>query len=306
MKQIILIIIITTFCVANEPITPIPQTISYDKQKALLGKKLFFDTILSKDDSISCSSCHDVYSNGADTVSFSVGFNKIKGLINTPTVFNSIFNFKQFWNGRAKNLKDQAKTALYNPIEHNMNKKAIETKLNQNSVYIQLFHKVYENNTISINEVVEVIAEYEKTLITPNSKFDKYLRGEVNLSKNEKDGYKLFKDYGCISCHNGVNIGGNSFQAFGVLESYDKDKREYPDRKSITGYPSDKNVFKVPTLRNISKTAPYLHNGSILKLKDVVAVMGKYNLGIEISKKDIKLIEIFLYTLDAKVPEEIK
>ncbi|WP_457749456.1 cytochrome-c peroxidase [Sulfurimonas sp.] len=153
MKNIIIITLIATFCIANEPITPIPQTLNYNKKKALLGKKLFFDPVLSKNNSISCASCHNIYTNGADNLSFSQGFNGIKDIINTPTVFNSVFNFKQFWNGRAKDLKVQAKNALYNPIEHNMNKKLIETKLNQNSKYKQLFQEVYGTNTISENEV---------------------------------------------------------------------------------------------------------------------------------------------------------
>ena len=287
---------------ANEPISPIPLNTNYNKSKALIGKELFHDTSLSKDHSTSCLSCHNIYRGGADKRVVSLGFEQQKGNIQSPTVFNSKYNFVQFWNGRAKNLLEQADGPLTNPIEHNMDEKLIQDRVNQSKKYKKLFKRTYGVDFITYTLVLDAIVEFEKALITPNAKFDKYLRHEIKLTQNESYGYKLFKHYGCITCHNGINIGSNSFQKFGTFIEYNT-KTPYPDRSDITNSPLDKNVFKVPTLRNINLTAPYFHDGNAHTLSEAINKMAIHNLGFDISKKDIHYIEAFLKCLDGEKPK---
>jgi len=296
-----LLLLVTLSLYANEPILPIPQVVDIDVRKAKLGQELFFDTILSRDNSTSCFSCHNVYKGGADARTFSEGFEGKKGNVQSPTVLNARYNFRQFWNGRAANLTEQADGPINNPVEHNMNKEEVEKRLN-NSAYRQKFHKVFATSKVHYKDVLNAIVEFEKALITPNSKFDQYLRGEYQLSKEEENGYILFKQYGCITCHNGINIGGNSFQKMGTFLEY-KNKLKYPDRNAVTKHDHDKNVFKVPTLRNITKTSPYFHDGSVKELKESLNVMAKYNLGIEFTKKELADLEEFLKTLDGELPQ---
>lgn len=286
---------------AVEPIIPIPKSVYINNEKALLGKNLFMDTILSRDNSTACVSCHNIYEGGADIRVVSQGFEGRKGNIQAPTVFNARYNFKQFWNGRANNLTEQADGPINNPAEHNMNSQEVEKRLNNSNEYKKSFKKVYGVKHITYKLVLDAIVEFENALITPNCKFDKYLRFEVPLSEEEKEGYILFKQYGCITCHNGLNIGGNSFQKMGTFIEY-KNKAKYPDRSDII----DKrfyNVFKVPSLRNISKTAPYFHDGSAKTLEEAVRTMAIHNLGIELKDKEIDKIVKFLKTLTGEKPE---
>ncbi len=294
------LVFLSSILLASEPITPIPKTVYVDMKKAKLGQELFFDTILSRDDSTACFSCHNVYEGGADSRKVSLGFHGKKGNIQSPTVLNARYNFRQFWNGRAANLLEQADGPLNNPAEHNMNKKDIEKKLN-NSPYKKKFKKVYGTSKVKYKDVLDSIVAFEKALITPNAKFDKYLRGEATLSKNERQGYILFKQYGCMSCHNGINLGGNSYQKMGTFLEYKNDK-EYPDRNKVSHHKHDINVYKVPTLRNISKTAPYFHDGSAKTLRESIDTMAKHNLGIYLTQEELQSIETFLYTLDGDTP----
>jgi cytochrome c peroxidase len=284
-----------------EPISPIPLTVDYDKKKALLGKELFSDTLLSKDNSVSCLSCHNIYNGGADEREVSMGFNGELGNIQSPTVLNARYNFKQFWNGRAANLYEQAGGPLHNPVEHNMDEKIIEERLNASSEYKAKFLEVFGVSKITYPLVLEAIVEFENALITPNAKFDKYLRGEIELSLDEKEGYRLFKQYGCITCHNGINIGGNSFQQMGTFIEY-KSSKDYPDRSLITHKKEHKNVFKVPSLRNIALSAPYFHDASSKTLKDAVLNMSHYNLGIKLPEHEVEHIVLFLKTLTGERP----
>ncbi|WP_324171512.1 cytochrome-c peroxidase [Sulfurimonas sp.] len=290
---------------ASEPILPIPIDIKVDLKKAKLGQKLFFDTTLSRDNSTSCFSCHDVFNGGADPDIVSKGFANKKGNVQSPTVLNARYNFKQFWNGRAEDLTQQADGPINNPVEHNMNPRIIEDRLNNSSQYKKIFKLVYGTSVISYKQVLDAIVEFENALTTPNSKFDKFLRGEISLSKNEKDGYILFKKNGCITCHNGINIGGNAFQKMGTFLEYET-KNDYPDRSKITHNPNHKNVFKVPTLRNINKTAPYFHDGSAKTLKEALSVMTKHNLGIKLDDREVKKIISFLKTLDGELPKILR
>ncbi len=289
------------FLFAKEPITPLPKSIKYDKEKAILGKYLFFDPILSKDKSTSCASCHDFNHGGADPRPVSIGVEGKKGKVNAPTVYNSYFNFRQFWNGRAKDLKDQAKCPIHAPNEMAMNEKLVEKRLNSNTFYKTLFKKVYKTDKVEFWMVLDAIAEFEKALITPDSKFDRYLKGEVKLSSLEKKGYLLFKQLGCITCHNGINIGGNSFQKIGAINPYNKEP--IGDRFEITKREFDRYRYKVPSLRNIALTAPYFHDGSVDTLEEAVDKMAYHNLGFTLSEMEKKAIVSFLKTLTGKKPK---
>jgi len=303
LKFILVIMLFFIACSANvtELITPIPQNIKYDKQKALLGKKLFSDPRLSRDNTISCASCHNLSTGGDDNKQFSTGIDGKVGNINSPTVFNTTFNLSQLWSGKAKNLKDQAYLSLFKSSVMDGNKTQIIEKLNQDAKYSAKFKTIF-TDAITIENVIDAIAEFEKALITPNSKFDKYLRGDKNsLNIDEKKGYKLFKSYGCISCHNGVNIGGNLYQKFGIIKQY-KDITNQLGRYNVTANEEDKYHFKVPSLRNIELTAPYLHNRSIKTLASTIEKMIVYQIGQTPNKEDIQKIEAFLNTLTGDKP----
>ncbi len=305
MKALITVLIFTiTAIFAKEPIEPIPKSIKYNKQKAQLGKVLFFDPNLSADRKVSCASCHSPEHGGADPRPVSMGVHGKKGNVNAPTVYNSYFNFRQFWNGRAKDLKEQAKGPLHNPVEMNMNREKIEKYLKNNEYYKEMFKRIYHKEP-NYEDTLDAIVEFEKALITPNSKFDRYLRGETKLSPLEKKGYKLFKTLGCITCHNGINIGGNSFQKMGVVFPYKREKNT-PDRFAITHKKEDELVFKVPTLRNIALTAPYFHDGSAKTLKDAIKMMAYHNLGFKLSKDEIEALVAFLKTLTGEKPKILR
>ncbi|ACM93737.1 cytochrome c551 peroxidase [Nautilia profundicola AmH] len=300
MRVLTLFILFVLFLHAQNLIEPIPEYIKYNKQKAELGKFLFFDTILSKDKTVSCASCHNPAEGWADSRKVSIGVSGKKGRIQSPTVLNAVFNFRQFWNGRAKDLKEQINGPVHNSVEMNVNEKIVEKRLNQNRFYKNLFKKVYHTNKITYDMVVDAIAEFEKTLITPNSKFDLYLKGKIKLTPLEEKGYVLFKKYGCVTCHNGVNVGGNSFQKMGTIFPI---KECIGDRYEISHAKFDKCIYKVPTLRNVELTAPYFHDGSAKTLEKAVEKMAYNNLGFKINKEDAKAIVAFLKTLTGKIPK---
>jgi len=288
------ILVINLF--ADSLILPIEPIKNINEKKAKLGKMLFFDPTLSKDNTISCASCHKMEFGWADNTKTSKGVFQRDGKINSPTILNAVYNFRQFWNGRVETLKEQANGPIHTNYEMDMTSTEIENKLNKNKSYKKMFKDIYHKEKISYDNVIDSIAEYEKTLTTPNSKFDLYLKNQKTLTKEEKNGYELFKRYGCITCHNGKNIGGNSFQKIGIVIKYDDC---FLDRYDVTNKKFDKCVYKVPTLRNISKTAPYFHDGSAKTLKEAIKKMAYHNLGIELEKKEINDIETFLKTLDA-------
>ncbi len=286
------------------PITPIPLKHHENIEKVRLGEALFNDKRLSRDNSIACSSCHDLKLGGTDRQKVSTGINGALGQLNAPTVFNSGFNFRQFWDGRAESLEDQATGPVHNPIEMGSNWPEVIAKLNQDADFIQKFNAVYDDGPTGEN-IVDAIASFERTLITPNSRFDRYLRGEEDaLTQNEKAGYQLFLEYGCSSCHQGVNIGGNMYQKLGILEAYfspvDTTLNLNLGRYNVTGREEDRHVFKVPSLRNIALTGPYLHLGGIETLEEVIKLMAKYQLGRELPEEDILSIKAFLLTLNGE------
>ncbi|KFN39015.1 MAG: cytochrome B6 [Sulfuricurvum sp. MLSB] len=296
------LIVLGSLLMAAEPIVPIPRSVPHDASKASLGEKLFFDPILSKDHSVACVSCHDIFSSGADGKKFSTGIRNLKGRMNAPTVFNSVFNFAQFWNGRAKTLNEQALGPIHNPVEMALPLPEAARRLQAHPYYSKAFAALTGHPAVSPKDIADMIAEYEKTLITPNGKFDRYLRNEAPLSALETQGYLLFKTLGCVACHNGVNVGGNSFQKMGAIVSIPYNPKT-DDRYALTKRPIDKNVFKVPTLRNIAQTAPYFHDGSAATLSEAIARMSYHNLGLTLSPKEIRQLVAFLNTLSGELPQ---
>ncbi len=288
----------------NEPILPIPLESWQDPKRVALGIRLFSDPRLSHDDSISCASCHSLNSGGVDLKSRSVGINGQTGAINAPTVFNSGLNFKQFWDGRAETLEDQIEGPTHAPAEMGSTWKEIMEKLNQSPDYVTSFNEVYVDG-IQTQNIKDAIATFERSLTTPNSRLDRFLRGDGNaLNEEEKEGYRLFKTYGCASCHQGINAGGNMFQKFGVMGDYLADRgnptKADLGRYNVTRNEADRHVFKVPGLRNVALTPPYFHDGSATRLENAVAVMGRYQLGRRLSPTEIERIVKFLKTLSGE------
>jgi len=290
---------------AQEPITPIPENIVYEKAKAELGKKLFFDKELSKDGKLACVSCHDVTNNGADTKSYSKGSDGKELGVNTPTIFNSALNSSFFYDGRVLDRKKQVEISIESPNELDNTVDAITNRLIQSTEYKKMFDAIYPDSVTKDN-LLDAIAEFEKALSTPNSKFDIYLRGDTTvLSSEEKKGYEKFISTGCINCHNGVNVGGNMYQKMGVFIPYTQDKI-LNGRIDVTKRDRDKFVYKVPSLRNIAKTAPYMHDGQVKTLKEAIKSMREHQLGVVTNSKSIEQIEIFLHTLTGQTPAILK
>jgi cytochrome c peroxidase len=272
----------------SEPIQPIPLKMELDARKVELGEKLFHDRQLSHDDSISCASCHDLSRGGVDGLVRPVGINNAVGDINSPTVFNSGFNFRQFWNGRAATLEAQIDGPVHADKEMASNWKEVIGKLSQSPEYVASFTNLYQSK-ITEAGIKDAIATFERSLFTPNATFDRYLRGDHNaLTLEESEGYTLFKEYGCVACHQGVNVGGNMFQKFGVMAR----GLDNPDRAG-----DDEGLMKVPSLRNIALTAPYFHNGSADTLEKAVSTMATQQLGRVLSSNEVDLIVKFLKSL---------
>ncbi|NOQ65552.1 MAG: c-type cytochrome [Methyloprofundus sp.] len=285
----------------NEPISPIPDAIIHSVEQVELGRLLFHDVRLSENDQLSCASCHSLKKGGADGQVVSSGVNGHKGLINSPSIFNSSLNFRQFWDGRADSLLSQVDGPLNNPLEMNISWAGVLAKLQQDTFYVDLFKQAYATG-LSINNIKAAIVSFEESLLTPNSRFDLYLKNKANaISTEELEGYRLFKQYGCISCHQGAAVGGNLYQTFGIMGDYFADRGNITPadlgRYQVTHDEKDKYVFKVPSLRNVALTAPYFHDGSAKNLEAAVEIMMVYQLGRISTKQDIRKIVLFLKTL---------
>jgi cytochrome c peroxidase len=288
-----------------EPIQPIEVVLGLDSRKTDLGRKLFHEPQLSRNSQISCASCHDLHSGGADHKARSIGINGTIGFVNAPTVFNSGFNFKQFWDGRADTLEQQIDGPLQAETEMGSSWPEVVSKLKHSPEYVHAFRAIYRDD-IQSGHIKDAIAVFERSLTTPNSRFDQYLRHVDNaLTKREQQGYQLFKSLGCASCHQGVNVGGNMYQKMGVLAPYfgngAKLTRADRGRFNVTGDPQDMYMFKVPSLRNVALTAPYFHDGSAPALIDAVRIMAKYQLGHRLADCDMELIVEFLKTLTGEL-----
>jgi cytochrome c peroxidase len=289
---------------AQEPITPIQAAAVKDAKLAELGKKLFFDPRLSKSGFISCNSCHNLSMGGSDNLKSSIGHNWQKGPINSPTVLNSSLNVAQFWDGRALTLKDQAAGPIANPGEMASTHDLAVDVLKSIPGYVTEFKAVFgTDSTIDIDRVTRAIAAFEETLVTPNSRFDKWLKGDKKaLTPTELAGYELFKDSGCTACHNGAAAGGNTFQKMGIVEPY-KSTSPAEGRIAVTKEEADRFNFKVPTLRNVELTYPYFHDGEAATLAQAVDVMGRIQLGKKFTDKENMQIVAFLKTLTGDQPD---
>lgn len=305
MKLCFIFICTIVTAIHAEILRPIEANIQYNQNKAKLGKKLFFDPGLSKDGTIACVNCHALPGSGADSKSYSTGIRAQEGDINTPTVLNSSLSFVQMWDGRAKTLQDQVHLPITNPKEMDNSMRNVITYLSSKPEYVKAFKKIYSHG-ISEQSVSDAIAEFEKALITPRSRFDRFLMGETHLlTPLEKKGKDLFSSLGCISCHNGTAVGGYMYQKFGIFNHHRSDKNQL-GRYNVTLREEDRYVFKVPTLRNIALTAPYFHDGSAKTLKDAIMLMGFYQLGIRLQKDQIDALEAFLHTLTGETPRILR
>ena len=286
-----------------EPIRPIAETLEYDAAKAALGRKLYHDTRLSVDNTVSCASCHGLSTAGVDNKQYSEGVGGQFGGVNAPTVYNAVYNFVQFWDGRAATLALQAAGPPLNPVEMGYESfDQIVAKLSKDKAFTREFKKVYPDGWSEAN-ITDAIAQFERTLLTPNSRFDKYLKGDSNaISAEELEGYNLFKKYNCATCHVGANLGGLSYELMGQYADYFAARGteltiEDNGRFKQTAVERDRHRFKVPGLRNVALTAPYFHDGTEPELKEAVCKMGTYQVGIELSDADEDKIVAFLNTL---------
>ncbi|MBT3092015.1 MAG: c-type cytochrome [gamma proteobacterium symbiont of Clathrolucina costata] len=306
LKKLLLFWLVISFASAaglkNEPIGPLTIERNLDPRLVSLGDQLFHDVRLSQDNSISCSSCHVLSTGGTDRKKNSVGVGGNVGGIKAPTVYNTRYNFVQFWDGRALTLEEQAAGPVHNPIEMSSNWEEVISKLRKDPTTVEKFEELFHDGITGENIVV-AIAAFERSLVTVNSRFDRWLKGEEGaLSERELRGYRLFKSYGCISCHQGDNVGGNMFGVMGAKGDYFKDRNggiTEPDlgRYNVTKQDEDKHYFKVPSLRLAAINPPYFHDGSQTTLQGAIRIMGRYQLGRDLPQSDIDDIAAFLHTL---------
>ena len=295
---------------SDEPLHPLPTDLKFDMRKVELGRKLFRDPRFAKDNSVSCVSCHSFQHGGADPRPFSKGAGGVTHVFNTPTVLNSGLNFRQQWTGGAVSLEELVDKVVNSPRVFNSSWAEVIGKLSKDAQLNRDFNAIYPKG-MSAATISDALAVYQRSLVTP-SRFDRYLRGEQNaISADEKRGYERFKAYGCVGCHQGVNVGGNMFQRFGAMNDYfkvraasgktltDADKGRF----NVTKKEEDMHVFKVPSLRNVELTAPYFHDASAATLEEAVDVMFRFQLGRTAPVEDKAVIIKFLKSLTGEIKE---
>lgn len=288
---------------AAEPVRPIDKVLEYDAAKAALGYALYHDTRLSVDNTVSCATCHELQNAGVDNRQYSHGVNDQLGGVNAPTVYNAVYNFVQFWDGRAKTLADQAAGPPLNPVEMASESfDQIIAKLKADRKFAKAFTEVYPDGLTEAN-ITDAIEQFERTLITPDSPFDKWLRGDDDaITAEQLEGYELFKKYDCATCHAGQNLGGLTYELMGLRRHYFAERgleltNEDNGRFKETGVERDRHRFKVPGLRNIEHTWPYYHDGTRETLEEAVRDMGLYQSGVNLSDYEVASITSFLKTL---------
>lgn len=298
---------------AKRLFTPIPQVQEIVAQKKLsadqieLGKWLFFEPRLSTSNIITCNTCHSVGTGGADNIPTSIGHGWQAGPRNSPTVFNAVFNIAQFWDGRAKDLAEQAKGPVQASVEMNATPDHVEATLKSIPQYVDFFAKAFpgEKDPVNFDNMAKAIEAFESTLVTPNSRFDQYLAGKDTMSDLEIKGLSLFINKGCVACHAGINIGGQGYFPFGVIKRPGAEVLPPDDkgRFAVTATASDEYVFRAGPLRNIALTAPYFHSGEVWDLETAVAIMGTSQLGTELNPEEVKAITAWLRTLTGDQPK---
>lgn len=273
------------------------------RAKAELGRMLFFDARLSRGRDISCNSCHDLAKYGADGRPVSVGYLGRKGERNAPTVYNAAGHFAQFWDGRARDVEEQAKGPVMNPVEMAMpSEAAVTAVLASEPAYVEAFRRVFpgERDPLTFDNAARAVGAFERGLVTP-SRWDRFLKGDRSaLTQAEKAGFNGFVEAGCAACHIGAFVGGTSLQKLGMVKPWGPD----PDqgRFKVTGRDSDRLLFKVPSLRNVAETAPYFHNGGVATLEEAVRKMAEYQTGKRLAAADVQSIITWLKTLTGDLP----
>ncbi len=285
----------------HEPIQPLIPPKGLNPYKVSLGERLFHDPRLGRDNDMACSHCHNLNDNGADHHAHAPGRDGTTLNVNTLTVFNSGFNHQQFWDGHARTLEEQVDAVVTNAKEFATTWPTIIGKLKQNKSYVRSFTKLYPDG-ITADNIRNAIATFERSLTTINSPFDRFLRGDADaISPEAKAGYRLFKTYGCVACHQGSNVGGNLFVKLGVFKDYfamrGNPTRADLGRFNVTGKAQDRHVFRVPSLRLAALTPPYFHDGSVTTLAEAVSLMAEHQLGRTIPGQDILRIVTFLKSL---------
>lgn len=285
----------------GEPIVPLPLTLDFDPDRAALGERLFYDRRLSRHGTLACVSCHNLAGGGDDGLSLPGRADGRAGEVNTPTIFNSALSFRLGWRGTYRRLADQVDADIEDPRLMNTSWSEVLGKLRADSGYATAFAHTYGDGVTREN-VLDALSAFHRSLITPNARFDQYLRGRENaLTEAEKSGYRLFKSLGCVSCHQGRNVGGNLFQKVGIFADYFASRgniREIDFGRFLdTGAQHDLFVFRVPSLRNVAVTAPYFHDGSVARLDDAVRKMGEIQLGESLTEEEVELIVQFLHSL---------
>ncbi len=292
-------------------IAVLPVVEPADRARLSLGRDLYNDARLSADDSVSCASCHDLDRGGADPGNaVSVGAFGRPGRVNAPTVFNAVYNFAQFWDGRAVSLEEQIAMSMADPVEMDLTAADVVDKLGGDRALVARFRRVYREGLTEHN-LVDAIAYYVRALVTPNSPFDRYLQGERSaVGQDVIDGYATFQRLGCISCHQGRNVGGNMFQRMGAMIDFFDDEDHLSDadlgRYNVTGRERDRFVFKVPGLRNVADTPPYFHDGSADTLEDAVQIMVQHQLARPATTDEVASIIAFLGSLSGELDESLR
>lgn len=287
----------------TELIKPIEPAVITEPEKVTLGKKLWFDPRLSMSGFISCNSCHNLSMGGSDNLPTSIGHNWAEGPINSPTVLNSSLAVAQFWDGRAATLQEQAGGPIANPLEMASNHALAVDVIASIPQYREEFAQVYGTEEVNIDRITDAIAVFEETLVTPNSRFDQWLKGNDDaITEQELAGYNTFKSIGCVACHNGPAAGGTSFQRMGVVEPY-QTTNPAEGRVAVTGVDADRFNFKVPTLRNVELTYPYFHDGAYWTLEEATDVMARLQLGRQLNEEEISNVVAFLKTLTGDQPD---
>lgn len=291
------------------PFAPLPATVEADAAKVDLGNRLYHDPMLSGDGTVSCATCHDIANGGDDGLPTSTGIDSQRGPINSPTVLNASFNFVQFWDGRAADLKEQAAGPVENPLEMGGAFADVVARLQTSPGYVEAFAAIYDDG-ITRDNITDAIAEFETTLVT-RSRFDTWLEGDDSaLTPEELHGLERFVGVGCTTCHNGAVLGGTTYQKMGLVEDYfamrgGQITEADLGRFNVTGDEADRHKFKVPLLRNITETAPYFHDGTVEDLSEAVRIMAQVQLGQQLPDEDVTAITTFLGALTGDIPQDI-
>lgn len=292
--------------VANGVVLPLPRLPNVDPGRRALGARLFHDPRLSKDGTIACVTCHDLAAGGDDGMPRSIGMNGVVGAVNAPTVLNAALNIHQFWDGRANSLEQQIDGPIHEPGEMGLGWPEAVLRVRADADYARDFRQSYGAPPDEAS-IKDAIATYERSLLTPGSPFDRYLLGDAGaLVDDALAGWNRFQELGCVSCHQGINLGGNMFQRMGKIGDYFAGReltKADLGRYNVTGRERDRHRFKVPTLRNVELTAPYFHDGAVASLDEAVRWMGRLQLGFELSADETRQITAFLCSLTGEVPD---